>query len=251
MVNDPEISKAYYDELAGSARTYKISSNTEFNLYMNILVPKNTNPAARYSATVYMIGKTARSTIDKLDANSAPWNEFYEEYGNDFYYQGSEYRRKLPPGDYEIVVDGDKLVGKYVLAIGEIEAFSPREGMNALYTIPKLKKSFFGESPATFLFSKFGAIEFVTIVTLGFLFGFIYRMIHKKLSKASTAAKEGKNIGKSDRILRAFLTILCLVAGLYSWSIILFFFAGFCFFETVFSWCGLYALLGKNTCPLQ
>lgn len=251
VVSNPEISKAYYDELTGNPRTYRISTNNEFNLYLNILVPKNTNPDGRYSAVIYMVGKTARSTIDKIDVNSTPWKEFYEEYGNDYYYQGPEYRRKLPPGDYEIVVSGNNNLGKYTLAIGEIEAFPLKEGLNALLTVPKLKKSFFGESPATFLFSKFGGVEFIVIVLLGFLFGFVYRLIHKKLSKISPAVKKGKNIGKSDRLLRALIAILCLAFGLYSWSIILFFFAGFCFFEAIFSWCGLYAIMQKNTCPIS
>lgn len=252
VVSDPEISKAYYDEITGSPRTYKIEAKSEFNLYLNLLVPKNTNPDGRYSAVVYMVGKTARSIIDKLEADSAPWKEFYEEYGNDYYYQGSEYRRKLPPGNYEIIVSGNNNVGRYALAIGEIEAFSSMEGLNALLTIPKLKNSFFEESPATFLFSKFGAIELIAVVLIGFLFGYVYRLIHKKLSKPSSGAKEGqKNIGKADRLWRATLGIMSLVLGIYSWSIILFFFAGFCFFEAIFSWCGLYAIMQKNTCPIS
>jgi Na+-transporting NADH:ubiquinone oxidoreductase subunit NqrB len=36
-----------------------------------------------------------------------------------------------------------------------------------------------------------------------------------------------------------------------SWNPLLIFFSGFLFFEALFSWCGLYAALGKNTCPLK
>lgn len=29
------------------------------------------------------------------------------------------------------------------------------------------------------------------------------------------------------------------------------FFSGFAFFEAIFSWCGFYATIGKNTCPVE
>jgi len=36
-----------------------------------------------------------------------------------------------------------------------------------------------------------------------------------------------------------------------TWSPILIFFSGFAFFEAIFSWCGFYAAMGKNTCPVE
>jgi hypothetical protein len=36
-----------------------------------------------------------------------------------------------------------------------------------------------------------------------------------------------------------------------TWSPILIFFSGFALFEALFSWCGFYAALGKNTCPVE
>jgi len=32
---------------------------------------------------------------------------------------------------------------------------------------------------------------------------------------------------------------------------LLIFISGFCTFETIFSWCGFYAAIGKNSCPLN
>ncbi len=61
----------------------------------------------------------------------------------------------------------------------------------------------------------------------------------------------GKNIGKTDRIIRLILALfLIILAFLYqSWLIAI---AGiFVLYESMAGWCALYALIGRNTCPLQ
>jgi len=90
-----------------------------------------------------------------------------------------------------------------------------------------------------------------TSYILAFIFGFSYRMILKKFAKKTTRGI-AKNIGKPDRILRFGLGLgLLILAIITNWSLILFFFSGFAFFEAIFSWCGFYAAIGKNTCPLE
>lgn len=90
-----------------------------------------------------------------------------------------------------------------------------------------------------------------TMYLLAFLFGFIYRAILKKFAKNSPHGVV-KNIGKGDRLLRLAISVGLLVWAITTtWSPILIFFSGFAFFEAIFSWCGFYAALGKNTCPLR
>ncbi len=64
-----------------------------------------------------------------------------------------------------------------------------------------------------------------------------------------------RNIGTKDRILRLIFAIVCFVAITFvdqtSIKIILLAFGLFNIFQATFSWCALYALLGKNTCPIQ
>jgi hypothetical protein len=89
------------------------------------------------------------------------------------------------------------------------------------------------------------------LLILGFLFGFVYRAVLKKFAKNSPHGIS-KNIGKPDRLLRfAIGVVLFLFAVAASWNPFLIFFSGFCFFEAIFSWCGLYAAMGKNTCPIE
>ncbi|MSU60766.1 MAG: DUF2892 domain-containing protein [Candidatus Staskawiczbacteria bacterium] len=81
--------------------------------------------------------------------------------------------------------------------------------------------------------------------------GLIYRTILKKFAKNSPRGAT-KNIGRNDRLLRLAIGVgLLLWAMLTTWSPILIFLSGFAIFEAIFSWCGFYAAMGKNTCPVE
>jgi len=83
-----------------------------------------------------------------------------------------------------------------------------------------------------------------------FIFGFSYRYLLKKFAPKKFKKNAKPNIGKNDKILRFSISLVLLCIGYYSNSFALLFFSGFALFETIFSWCGFYALLGKNTCPV-
>jgi hypothetical protein len=168
----------------------------------------------------------------------------------DTYFMGPEYKAPAEAGNYEIRVWSSNNDSKYSLAIGEIEAFNGKEGWNALIIIPELKKNFFNESPISFIFSPFGWGLIVVMYILAGIVGFIYRFILKKVAKNSQR-RVNKNIGKGDRFIRFLIGVgLILWAITTSWSPILIFLSGFAIFEAIFSWCGLYAALGRNTCPI-
>jgi hypothetical protein len=79
----------------------------------------------------------------------------------------------------------------------------------------------------------------------------LYRFILKKFASGTTRGAH-KNIGKYDRAIRFAIALgLLLLAITTSWSPWLLFFSGFALFEAIFSWCGFYAALGKNTCPVN
>ncbi len=60
-----------------------------------------------------------------------------------------------------------------------------------------------------------------------------------------------KNIGTTDRILRLVLAILILWGAYHERSWIFLLLGLFVFYEAIASWCIVYALLGKNSCPLD
>jgi len=249
-VSEPETSKAYYGQLTGQPQSFHISAQQPFDLYVNILVPDRADQKKDVTATVTKIGD-ATTTLAVLNGTAAsPWKRMWEEFGRDWYWQGEEYKQRATPGEYVVQVSSAQNDSRYSLAIGEVEKFSARDGWNAALLIPTLKKDFFGTSPAGFILSPFGIAYVVTLFLAAFLVGLLYRFVLKLLVQKGVRAVS-KNIGSSDRWLRAALGLGLFVGALLtSWSPVLFFFAGFCLFESLFSWCGLYAALGKNTCPV-
>lgn len=245
-VIDPEISKAYYDQLSDNPVTYTVTSDKPFQLYVNTLVPALPGQEKLITAIIAKNGKT----IATLDGSAFTWKEFSEPFGHDKYWKGPEYKEVADPGTYTITVSSPNNNSKYSLAIGEVENFNIQTGWSAIRLIPQLKRIFFNKSPIDFILSPFGYGYIATLFVSAFLFGFLYRTILKKFSK-SGVRKANYNINQFDRWMRALIgAILFLIAITTSWSPILIFFSGFCFFEAIFSWCGLYAALGKNTCPL-
>jgi hypothetical protein len=254
----PEVSKAYYAELTGEPDVYVINAPLPFDLYVSILVPDILGQKKDVSAAIIKNGDT-KNPLAVLEGINFEWKKFFEPFGHDTYWQGPEYKARAEAGTYEIRVWSSNNDSKYSLAIGEIEKFDAKEGMNALSIIPDLKRNFFEESPISFILSPFGWGLIVIMYILAFIVGFILKFIIRKFKKhpstdstSSPQAGSGRNIAKPDRLLRLAIGVgLLLWAITTSWSPILIFFSGFALFEAMFSWCGFYAVMGRNTCPVE
>lgn len=181
IIVDPEISRAFYDELKGVPKKYTIKSEKEFLLYLNLLVPKNTNPDGRYSLRVF---DDSGNKVGELLSADSDWEEFYEEYGRDYYLRGPELEKNMPAGTYIVEVYNKENLGKYSLAVGKIESFSFSEIINALWVVPQLKANFFDSSPWGFLLSPMVYIPifilFVLIISIVFIVVRIGRDKNKK-----------------------------------------------------------------------
>lgn len=249
IVNNPEVSKAYYAETDVKPEVYSISSDKPFDLYVNILVPDIQNQSKDFFVSVIQKG-TKDKEIANLNGTKFIWTKMFEPFGHDNYLQGPEFKSQVPAGKYEVRVSGKTPGTKYSLAIGEIESFGLTETAKTLSIIPILKVNFFNKSPIDFLLSPIGAGYVIALLVLSFIFGFIFSLVMKKFAKGKVRRKT-MNIGTNDRVIRLLLGItLFLWAVTTNWSGIVIFAAGFCLFEAIFSWCGLFALMGKNTCPI-
>jgi len=181
-IYNPEISRAFYDTLPGKPRLYLINSDKDFELYVNLLVPKNTNPHGRYSARVYKLIGQILELIKEIDGNAVGWKEFFEPFGRDTYLKGPEFREKVAAGSYEIEVFSRDHVGKYVLAVGEKESFGPKEIAQVYWVIPKLKLNFFHSSLWSFLITPFGLfLIFVAAIFIFALFFLIAKLKHNRV----------------------------------------------------------------------
>ena len=160
FIKNPEISQAFYGELTGSSHFYQITSEKDFNLYLNILVPDIKGARTDFSVEV-----SNRETL-ALNGKVFAWEKFFEPFGGDNYLKGPEYKARVGKGKYLIRVYNDDRLGKYVLAVGEIESFPPKEMINAFIKMPRLK-IFFNKSPLTAYFNRIGLYTLPALVIVG------------------------------------------------------------------------------------
>lgn len=175
-VQDPEISQAFYDTLSGKPKIYHMDSTKEFDLYLNLLVPKTTNPNGRYSANVYRLDGQNKIPVATLDGNKVTWTEFYEPFGGDYYYKGPEFKKLAPTGKYDIEVFSGDNKGKYVLAIGEKERFGVADSLKLIWVLPKLKTAFFGQSAFRVFLGKIGMTVAIVVIVLFSISGVVRRI---------------------------------------------------------------------------
>jgi hypothetical protein len=60
-----------------------------------------------------------------------------------------------------------------------------------------------------------------------------------------------KNIGALDRLIRLLVACVLLLIAWWKGSGLILLFSLFTFYEALVSWCLLYQLIGKNSCPLD
>lgn len=244
-VVDAEISKAYYNKLSGKPHIYTIKTNKSFDLYVGILVPDIDNLKKDVTADIYK----SDDLLATIGGESAKWELFFEPFGQSTYWDGGQYKAQAEAGTYRIIVSSTNNDTKYSLAVGEIEAFDTKEVVSVLNLVPELKRDFFEESPISFIKSPFGWGYILIMYIFAFVVGLLYKTVLKSFAKGSVRGMQ-KNIGKKDRIIRLILSVGLLVWAITtSWNPLLIFFSGFALFEAIFSWCGFYAAIGKNTSP--
>jgi len=163
VVDQPEISKAYYGSLSGKPATYRIESTESFRLYVNILVPDIEGIDKDVSVKILKHG----TVISILDGIEHDWTQFYEPFAGDHYFRGSEYIQEQDAGTYEIEVYSPDNQGKYVLAIGDREAFPLGELVRTYVVLPRLKSEIFGKSPFSAYFNIMGIFLAVILVIAG------------------------------------------------------------------------------------
>ena len=165
MVTLPEISKAYYGQLAGTPATYHIEADTDFRLYVNILVPDIKGIEKDVSVKIIKHG----TVISHLDGINSDWKAFFEPFAGDHYFRGPEYAQVQGPGSYQLQVYSPDNQGKYVLAVGDQESFPFTEVVKTYCVLPRLKSEFFGKSPFFAFSNRMGMfLGFMLLVVLAF-----------------------------------------------------------------------------------
>lgn len=179
IIKDPETSQAFYGELNGKQAEYIINSDKSFNLYINLLVPEFANGDGRYSANIFQIKDGTEELVAFIDGAFVKWEEMWEEFGRDYYLKGPEFEKNVEAGTYKILVSGNSTQGKYVLAVGKIEKFTPWEILKVYYTIPLLKIKFFNSPIIEFFKTPFVLIGGMLLIVLLIIIGTIIYLVRK------------------------------------------------------------------------
>ena len=179
LVDNPEISQAFYGQLNGKPVYYQIQSTQPFQLYLNLLVP--TSPGQGGEPVSAEVTDSSGKVVMFLNGTNSTWTPYFEEFGGDYYLKGPEATLQVPAGTYNIKVFNTVNQGKYALAIGKIEAFPANEALSALFTLPLLKEQFFGKPISTLFLELVGII-----LALGILMSLLVPMIKSRKSQELT-----------------------------------------------------------------
>jgi hypothetical protein len=180
IVHQPEISKAYYGCLTGKPATYHIETTGLFRLYVNILVPDIEGIDKDVSIKILKQGKVF-SILNGSDTN---WKQFHEPFAGDNYFKGPEFVGVQEAGVYDIEVYSPDNRGKYVLAVGDREAFPLGELIKTYAVLPRLKSEFFGKSPLSAYFNIMGIFLAVIFLIAGAILIMVYysiKLLRKRL----------------------------------------------------------------------
>ncbi len=195
-IEEPTISKAYYGELKGQKDIYIINSETDFDLYIGILVPDIKDIDKDVSAEIIK----DKEVLDFLDGENFEWKQWFEPFAGDSYFYGPELKDPLiesvhphgipvQAGSYEIHISSPDNLGKYVLAVGEKESFPISEISRLIFTLPALKSDYF-EKPIFLAYYNISGIFFLIVIVLITTIAMVATKIIKKHKKKSKKKKK-------------------------------------------------------------
>ena len=139
IIEEPEISKAIFSELKGEPHYYRIDSDSRFEFYAGITVPKIDDcPISKKFS--FEVLNADFGLIERKDGENFNWWPWYEKHGEKWYWIGPEVgekfksNREYNKGTYYIRVYNQTNTGQYVLAVGDIESFPISVIIKMLFT---------------------------------------------------------------------------------------------------------------------
>ncbi len=180
-VYQPEVSKAYYGELDGQPVNFYLDSTQPFPLYIGMLLPTEPGGMKNLVVRLYRNGEQ----ISELNGLNFEWNIYYDEFANDEYWLGPEYRiYPADPGEYRIELSrSDENSGKYILAIGEVDSYEPSELFTTIRNTPGMKE-FLGRSIFTVFFSITGFLLSCVLLAVGFFLMLVVYVVRRLMPES-------------------------------------------------------------------
>ncbi|MGZ7046940.1 MAG: hypothetical protein ACXVHP_01500, partial [Methanobacterium sp.] len=187
IIQNPEVSQAFYGNLKGNPDYYQITSDKPFKLYLGLLVPASPGIGGNFPSA--QVTDSSGKVVLTFDGATSTWTPYFEEFGGDYYLKGSDTTQNVPAGTYTIKVFNANNQGKYSMVIGTIEGFPADESIKAIYNLPILKEQFFGKPVTVFFFQFLGIILALGTIMVLFVMTFMAR---KSQELAETIVTFGK-----------------------------------------------------------
>lgn len=165
IIEEPEVSKAYYGQIEKSSEYYKIDSSKEFVLYMSLQIP---DIPSQSKNLILELKDMSGLQLAYVDGSQHKWERFHEDFGNADYLSGPSTQMTLPSGAYTIKISGEENK-KYVLVTGQKEEFPASEFLNSLFLVPKINHEFFGMNVFQSFANVFGFLLLIILSTIGFV----------------------------------------------------------------------------------
>jgi len=166
IIEDPDLSQAFYGELIGFPHTYEIRAIEPFTLFTQIMQPDIDSSQNNIGGIIIKERPQGGRVeeVTRLRPSDALWETSYEPFGGDTYRMGPYFEKELNPGVYRIEVSTANNLEKYVLVVGK------REEMTLGYfeLIGRIAdvKVFFGKSKFRVVESPFVYVPLISIVVL-------------------------------------------------------------------------------------
>jgi hypothetical protein len=177
VIENPEISQAFYWELKSKSDFFTINSPKEFVLYVSLLIPLISWAKQEYG---FIIKDNKENIIGISDINEYKSEIFHEKFAGDFYYQWPKFKNLASSGSYTIQIYSPDNRGKYVLAIGEWEKRSLYEIYNTFKSLPIIKSYFFNQHPITMFLNYIWLSILVLMLGIFLIIIAIYKLYQKK-----------------------------------------------------------------------
>lgn len=168
IIEDPDLSQAFYGEMDNFPHTFEIRSGKPFMLFTQILVPDIDSAKDNISGIIIKLPES-RGRVEEITrlSLSSPWPSEYEPFGGDSYRMGPSFERELGPGTYRIEVNTPDNVEKYVLVVGKREELTI--GYFELVGRIAEVKAFFGKSKLRVVESPYVYVPLLVLLGIGYL----------------------------------------------------------------------------------
>ncbi len=123
IIEDPELSQAFYGQMTGFPHTFEIRSQKPFSLFTQILLPDIESSKNNVSGIIIKEQPNGGRVIEitRIRAKDGSWDTWYEPFGGDRYRRGLSFEKELEAGTYRIEVSTPDDIEKYVLVVGRRE----------------------------------------------------------------------------------------------------------------------------------